>query len=80
MVRPCRNAKLYVVSKGTERTRRELHCKIECMLCRGAGKVETCPTCEGAGLYHGQRCNVCNAHGCVPAEPRDGRLHLYAEK
>jgi RecJ-like exonuclease len=51
------------------RTRKTVYkCKVTCMICKGVGRVEECPDCQGAGLRSGGfPCNTCGTCGKVPS-------------
>lgn len=66
----CPNSRMQYT--GTDpRTRKKTGkatCKVTCMLCRGAGRIENCSDCQGCGLGPGGvPCKTCNTCGKVPA-------------
>ena len=60
----CANATKNGVANGKTVYR----CKVTCPICHGAGRVDTCKDCEGAGLRQGGfPCNTCSTYGKVPS-------------
>lgn len=68
-VERCPKAKSYNVQVGkSDKHVKKYICKVTCELCRGTGKLTTCPVCQGAGLKAGGvPCETCHTRGKVAA-------------
>jgi hypothetical protein len=44
--------------------------KTGCPKCRGYGRIEKCPNCDGCGLILGKRCGLCFGTGVVAHKGR----------